>query len=60
MIERNFVFAAVGELVVRPWWVIVQVDATVVPWVSVGIEASSGLNGDERSLGYIAGAILED
>ena len=54
--------AAVTEMTVRPWSSVVvrQVNTTVVPWVAVCIEASCRFDGDQRRLGDVAGAVLEE
>jgi len=53
---------AVAKVAGRPWSGIVirQVDATVVPWVTVSVEASGRLDRDQRRLGHVARAILEE
>jgi hypothetical protein len=50
-----------AELPGWPWSgiVICQIDATVVPWIAVGVEASGRLDGNQRGLGDIARAQLE-
>lgn len=53
---------AVAERLIGPWGSVVvrQIDTTVIPWVAVGVEASGGFDRDQRRLGYVAGAVLEE
>lgn len=67
---REFVIAATSatsaavraKLTSRPRCIVIirEIDATVVPWVAIRVEASCRFDGNQRSLRDVGGAILEE